>query len=63
MDELLRKALDLLDREDTAEYMAELLMDETQTTWKMYEKIASAYLNGNEDYRKGLNDSLIYLTG
>ena len=63
MDKLLTKALNTLNREDTAEYMAELLMDSEQTTWKMYEEIACAYLNGNEDYRKGLDDGLIYLTG
>lgn len=61
--EKIQYVLNNITREDTADYMAELLMDEYNTTWKMYEEIACAYLNGNEDYRRGLDDGLIYLTG
>lgn len=63
MEEILRRALEETEREDTADYMAELLMDDSQTTWKMFERLVSAWLNGNEDYRKGLNDAVIEITG
>ncbi len=64
ISEALKKTLEVADREDTADYMAELLMDETTTTWKMYEELACAYLNAKTDeYRNGLNDAVILLTG
>ena len=63
MEEILRRALEETECEDTADYMAELLMDDTTTTWKMFEHLVSAWLNGNEDYRNGLNDAVIEITG
>lgn len=63
MEEILRKALDKVSKEDSAEYMAELLMDENTTTWKMFEELAYSWINGNEDFRNGLNDAVILITG
>lgn len=61
--EIIQKAWNELDREDTADYMAELLMDDDNGTYKMFEELASACLNGSEEFRKGLNDAVIILTG
>ena len=61
--EIVQKAWNELERDDTAEYMAELLMDDGNTTYKMFEELASACLNGSEEFRKGLNDAVIILTG
>ncbi len=43
--------------------MAELLMDDTNTTWKVYERLTGSWLNGSMEYRNGLNDAVILLTG
>lgn len=63
MEKILQKAFDDVDYEDSAAYMAELLMDDEVTTWKLFERLVGAWLNGNEDYRKGLNDAVIEITG
>ncbi len=42
-------------RDAAAEYMAEVLMDDDISTYKMYEDIASNYLYANDDYRKGVD--------
>lgn len=63
MEEILRKALSEVTREDSADYMAELLMDNENSTWKMFEKLCFSWLNGNEDFRDGLNDAVILITG
>ena len=62
-EEILNKALEEVETEDSADYMAELLMDADYTTWKMFESLASAWLNGNEDFRKGLDDAVMIMTG
>ena len=51
------------DCEVTADVMAELLMDTDWSTWKMFEGIASDYLNGNKDVRKGIDLAISALTG
>ena len=61
--ENIKKAYETVAREDSAEYMAELLMDTDNGTWKMFEELSSDFLNGNEDFRKGLNDAVTILTG
>ena len=62
--ETIQKAWENVDRDNTAEYMAELLMDDENGTYKMFEELASAYLNNeSEEYRNGLNDAVIILTG
>ncbi len=63
MVDVIKKAYSTVTREDSAEYMAELLMDDENSTYKMYEELASAYLDGNDEYRKGLNDAVIMITG
>ena len=63
MEETLLKALEEVDPEVSAEYMAETLMDYNNTTWKMYETLVHDWLNGNENYKKGLNDAVIIITG
>jgi len=61
--EKIKYVLENISREDTAEYMAEVLMDDENSTWKMYEEMAGDYLNGNEEFSKGFNMACILLTG
>ena len=61
-DDLISTAMDQ-DCETTADVMAELLMDENWTTWKMFEGLAGDYLNGNSDVRKGIDLAVSALTG
>lgn len=57
------EVLETVDREITAEVMSELLMDDTWTTWKMFEGLASDYLNGSTDVQKGIDLACSALTG
>ena len=52
-----------VDRESSAEVMCELLMDDHWSTWKMFEDLASDYLNGSADVRKGIDLACSALTG
>lgn len=63
MEKTLRKGFEQADAEEAAGYMAELLMDDTNTTWKVYERLTGSWLNGSMEYRNGLNDAVILLTG
>lgn len=47
----------------TADYMAELLMDDSNSTYKMYEQLVSEYLHNDEGYRNGLDAACMILTG
>ena len=62
-EEILKESLEEVDPDESAEYMAELLMDDTTTTWKMYERLVGNWLNGSTEYRNGLNDAVILITG
>lgn len=62
MDKI-KYVLENISREDTADYMADLLMDSNNSTYKMYEELASDYLKGNDDYRRGMNNACATLTG
>jgi hypothetical protein len=59
----IREVLETVDREITAEVMSELLMDDNWSTWKMFEGLASDYLNGSADVRKGIDLACSALTG
>ncbi|MBR6475420.1 MAG: hypothetical protein IKS98_08210 [Lachnospiraceae bacterium] len=63
MEDVLRNGLEQIETEESADYMAELLMDDTNTTWKMYERLVGVWLNGSKEYRDGLNDAVILITG
>lgn len=56
-------AQELCSCEDSAALMSDLLMDPEWGTWKMFEGIASDYLNGNKDVREGINLAVSALTG
>ena len=61
---LIEFALMAISREDTAYYMAGLLLDEKISSYKMFEELASSYLrNKNEEYRKGIDMACAVLTG
>jgi len=47
----------------SSETMSELLMDENWSTYKMFEDLASIYLEGNDDVKKGIDLACSALTG
>lgn len=50
-------------RENTSEYMSEILMDTETSTWKMFEELASAYICAdNDQFREGLSQACGILT-
>ena len=59
---IIKDAYENGDCEVSAEVMAELLMDDTNTTWKMFENLASEYINCPEK-REGIDCATILLTG
>lgn len=61
--ELVEEALDVVDTEDTADEMANLLMDPDWSTYKMFERIAQDYLAGNADVQKGIDQTMENVTG
>ncbi len=65
--EPVQKALDLSNNADfldiSAEHMTELLTDPHWSTWKMFQDLASDYLNGSEEVKKGIDTACAALTG
>lgn len=61
--DIVEKAFEVGDIERNSEYMAEVLMDDTVSSYKMFEELASDYLNGSEDFRRGMDAALIIVTG
>ena len=61
-EDTIKKALNI-SRENTSEYMSGLLMDPEWSTYKMFENLASDYLNGNKDVRFGIDAACSALTG
>ena len=62
--ERIQEALKEDDKEVSADVMADLLMDDSNSTYEMFEELAAAYVNNtDESYRKGLNDACSVLTG
>lgn len=59
----IQRVLKEINKDDTAEYMAQLLMDDSNSTYKMFEQMASEYLNGNDDFCEGFNRACAILTG
>ncbi len=51
------------DLDISATYMSEILTDENWSTYKMFEGMASDYINGSADVRKGIDLALSALTG
>ena len=61
--EKIQYVLDNITRDDTAEYMAELLMDDDNTTYKMFEALAAEFIAASEEKRNGINTACVLLTG
>ncbi len=61
-DDTIEEAMNC-DSEIIAQQMSELLMDDSWTTYKMYEGLASEYLAGNADIRRGIDKAVSALTG
>ena len=62
MDKI-KYVLENISKDNTAEHMADLLMDTNNSTYKMFEELSVSYLNGNKEYRKGIDDACAILTG
>ena len=60
---IIKQALDTIDRDMTADEMSQLLIDPNWSTYKMFEHIANDYINGNEDVRKGIDQTMMNITG
>lgn len=62
--EKIQEALKEGDKEVSADVMADLLMDDSNSSYEMFEELATAYVNHTDEaYRKGLNDACSVLTG
>lgn len=61
--EVIGRALYKLEREETADHMAELLMDTENSSYKMFEELALHYLNANPKTQEGIDIACSILTG
>ena len=61
--EIVRYAYQISDRDISADIMGDLLNDPGWTTWKMFESLASDYLQGNADVQKGIDYACSAITG
>ncbi len=55
--------LENISRDDTAEHMAELLIDDECSTYKMFEELACLYLNGSDEVKKTIDNTCAIMTG
>ena len=63
VDEEIQNIAAKCDMETSASKLAELLMDDGNSTYKMFEELASSYHEGNKDYRRGMDDALSVVVG
>ena len=61
--DVIREAYVASDKEESASYLAEVLMDDQISTYGIFEDLASVYINGSEEFRKGLDTAVRYITG
>lgn len=59
----LMNALDRDCREDAAEYLAGLLMDDSVSTYGVFEDLSSDFIRGNRDFKLGMDMCFAELTG
>ncbi len=59
---IIKDAYENSDMDVSAEIMAELLIDDENTTWKMFENLASEYINC-PGKREGIDYATVILTG
>lgn len=63
-DKAIAEAYDKVDRDVSAEYMAELLMDDENSSYKMFEELAALFAEvKTAEARKAINDTVSILTG
>lgn len=55
------KILYKVDNDKVAEEISEMLMDTEIPTYDMFENLVVAYVNGNDDFRKGMDSALTTL--
>lgn len=60
--ENLKELLYKVNHDKVAEMISEMLTDEDVKTYDMFENIACAYTDGNEDFRKGMEKMFEILT-
>ena len=61
--DVIKEAYAASDKEESASYLAEVLMDDQISTYGIFEDLASAYINGSEEFKKGLDTAVRYITG
>ena len=59
---IIEKAMAKVSREESAKKMAELLMDDTVSTYKMFEELCSLYIDGSEEAREAIERTVAILT-
>ena len=58
-----KEAYELCSSEETSEYLANLLIDDENTSFQMFEELASEYLEATPEYQEGINTACRILTG
>ena len=61
--ELIIDASKKINRETSAEYLAELLMDDENSTYKMFEELCCDYINATDEQREAIDSTCSILTG
>lgn len=62
-ENIINKTISEVSREKSAEILAEILMSDEISTYKMFEELAEKFLEGNEDCKKGINLACAVITG
>lgn len=61
--EVIKRVYETCDMDTSADVLAELLMDPECSSWKMFEELAAAYVNGSDEVREGIDTACSILTG
>ena len=57
------KAYEMTNKDETADYITELLLDDGNSTYKMFEELATKYITASEDERNGIDYACSVLLG
>jgi len=60
--DVIREAYTASDKKESAAYLADIMMDDAISTYGLFEDLAVAYINGSEEFRRGLDTAAKYLT-
>ena len=63
-NELISIVMDMdYDLEVSADIMAALLMDDSVSTWEVYEDLSCRWVDGSDEFRRGMDCAIGMLTG